>query len=322
MTAEDGKTIKTYTISVTSLAANSTYISSLKLKSHAITPAFKQGVLKYESLVPSSCSHIEVSAIAPDKNTKIETQPCTDDNNNKSNQIKLNFGKTFVQIKITSPDGTANLCYEIVIRRDVFLFPLPLKSADPISTKFKCGICLQVVYCAVTVRGEVRFCQTCLQTVTRVNKKHPFTNRPIRMEDDVTSSQHDEECEISRESVSCVCGVPIAIGDLVTHLNRQDQGVLDGSVCECQKILCVDEKTGVVFVKGDEISVRFIVKFCHKKLGISIKRMVIYRLSALSWSFTVSGLCQEIVDFFILDFLSCLIQNLGKYQNVYVLLPF
>ena len=259
VSAEDGKTIKTYTISVTSLAANSTYISSLELKSHPISPAFKQGVLKYESLVPPFCSHIKVSAIAPDKNTKIEIQPCSDANNgNDSNQIKLNFGKTFLQVKVTSPDGTANLCYEIIVRKDVFLFPLSLKSAESAnSSKFKCGICLQVVHCAVTVPGEIRFCQTCLQTVTRVNKKHPFTNRTIRMEDDGTLSQHDEECDISQEIVSCVCGDAIVICDLVSHLNDKDQDKDGKGVVGCQKKFCVDEKTGVVIVKGDENTVSF-----------------------------------------------------------------
>lgn len=252
VTAEDGKTIKTYTISVTSLAANSTYISSLKLKLYPLSPAFKQGVLKYESLVPSSCSHIEVSAIAPDKNTKIDIQPSSCNANNNNNQIKLNFGKTFVQVKVTSPDGTATLCYQIIIRRELFLFPLKFSSAKSNSKKFYCGICLQVVHCAVTVCGDVLFCQTCLQTVTRVNKKHPFTNRPIKMNDDVMLCQHDEECEISRQMVSCVCGALISIGNLVTHLNCKDQ--YDG----CQKKLYVDEKTGITFVKGEEKTVWFL----------------------------------------------------------------
>ena len=246
VTAEDGSTIKTYTISVTSLAANSTYIGSLKVKNQQISPIFKQNVLNYEVIVPSSCTYIEVSAIAPDKNTKLEIQPINSEDGNDKNNIKLNFGKTVACITVTSPDSTASLCYTIVARRDVFLFPLELKLRNTADENFKCGICLNVAHCAVK-SGGFWFCQMCLHTVTRVNKKHPFTNRPIKMEDDVVRSKQNEESDISRLLVLCLCGNEVELGDLVDHLKK-----------DCQKKLYEDEKTSIVVSKDKENLVTFL----------------------------------------------------------------
>lgn len=117
VTAEDGTTIKTYTIEVTREAAaksNDANLKGLSVTGYTISPSFNKDTTSYNLTVPNGTSSLNVSALKNDEKAKVEI----------TGADNLKVGSNSVKIKVTAEDGTTTKTYTInVTREDVPVVP-------------------------------------------------------------------------------------------------------------------------------------------------------------------------------------------------------
>lgn len=179
---------------------------------------------------------MDVSATSPDKNTNIEIGQY-----DENKQIQLNHGTTAVKVVVTSPDRSSHVTYSISVQREKFVFPLSLKNNNTI-----CSICLAVPHCPVSIVDTPEkhtFCNSCLQTVTRTNKKDPITNAPLGG-NNFYIPENEIENGISGQSVTCLfgCGESVALCQFGNHVKNK---------CE-QKMMLNGKASLVVFGKHSQ----------------------------------------------------------------------
>ena len=125
VTAEDGKTKKTYTIKVTKLAAEdnkpgnliddeddttSLYLSSLSIKGLEITPEFKNNVYSYEATIDmdtNDLSKVDVEAKSSNKNATVEVTGNTD----------LQEGENVINVIVKSKTTSDQTVYQITVNK-------------------------------------------------------------------------------------------------------------------------------------------------------------------------------------------------------------
>ena len=222
VTAEDG-TSKQYSITVTSLSAKSALLSSINIRDYEITPKFSSNCYEYDCQVSSWISAVQINATTPDKNCKMKVHD-VDENCIR----KLNLGLTNVQIEVTSPDGTNTVMYNVLVQRNLLLYPLSLPN-------YQCGICSGLVYCPVSIKDDPSlslFCNTCFLTVTRTQKKHPLTGKDLCTNFKIQELSIDEK--ISQQKITCPlqCNENIEMQVLGEHMRNS-----------CAKSFVMHEKT-------------------------------------------------------------------------------
>lgn len=120
VTAEDGKTTKTYTIKVTQLAEEEEkpgnlidkeeelFLTSLSLKNIKISPEFAKDVYSYTATIEdSNIIDVEVNAKANEEKAKIEISGNTD----------LVVGENTINIVVSKDDSTNQVVYQIVLTK-------------------------------------------------------------------------------------------------------------------------------------------------------------------------------------------------------------
>ena len=125
VTAEDGKTKKTYTIKVTKLAAEdskpgnliddeddstSLHLDSLSIKGLEITPEFKNNVYSYEATIDmdtNDLSKVEVEAETSNKNATIEITGNED----------LQEGENIINVIVKSKTSSEQTVYQITVNK-------------------------------------------------------------------------------------------------------------------------------------------------------------------------------------------------------------
>jgi uncharacterized repeat protein (TIGR02543 family) len=111
VTAEDGTTTRTYTISVTRtpLSANAN-LGSLTVSAGALSPAFSAATTAYTALVPSGTSSITVTAAVEDtgKATLMVLPSYT---------VSLVSDSTLITLTVTAEDGTTTKEYAVTVKK-------------------------------------------------------------------------------------------------------------------------------------------------------------------------------------------------------------
>ena len=125
VTAEDGKTKKTYTIKVTKLASEDSkpgnlidendsstdlYLKSLSLKELEITPEFKKNVYSYEATIDmdtKDMSKVDVEAEADTKDATVEITGNTD----------LQEGENVINVIVKSKTSSEQTVYQITVNK-------------------------------------------------------------------------------------------------------------------------------------------------------------------------------------------------------------
>ncbi|CAF0860022.1 unnamed protein product [Rotaria sordida] len=122
VTAEDGTTIKTYTITVTRAAAASTNanLSALDISAGTLAPTFGASIITYTASV--AVSSITVTPTKADANASIQVQVnsggyATVASGAASSSLSLNLGSNTVDVKVTAEDGTTIKTYSITVTR-------------------------------------------------------------------------------------------------------------------------------------------------------------------------------------------------------------
>ena len=117
VTAEDGTTTDTYTVTVTRppLSSDAT-LSGLNISSGTLTPAFASGTTSYTDSVANSVSSVTVTPTANESHATMEVNGTAVASGGASGDIGLSVGDNAITILVTAQDGTTDT-YTVTVTR-------------------------------------------------------------------------------------------------------------------------------------------------------------------------------------------------------------
>ncbi len=120
VTAQDGSTVKTYSISLHRRSSNAD-LSALSLSAGSLAPSFDSATTDYEVVMPSTVSGLTFKPKLADSSAKVEWQSGSGSytslaDNTDSPEIPLQDGLNTLHIKVTADDGNAKT-YTIRVER-------------------------------------------------------------------------------------------------------------------------------------------------------------------------------------------------------------
>ena len=122
VTAQDGTTTKTYTVTVTRAASSNADLSNLTLSDGTLTPAFTSGNTSYTASVPNSTSSMTVTPTASDPATAtIQVRVnggsySTVASGSPSGPLALNVGSNTIDVLVTAQDSSTKT-YTVTVTR-------------------------------------------------------------------------------------------------------------------------------------------------------------------------------------------------------------
>ena len=143
VTAEDGTTTRTYTLTITRAAASTdARLTTLTLSEVTLAPNFAAGTTTYTASVGYDVTRITVTPVKSDDVATLDYLDSSDDeladadNVTAGQQLDLAVGPNVVKIKVTAEDETASRTYTVTITRAKpevgIVFSTPLISiSDP-----------------------------------------------------------------------------------------------------------------------------------------------------------------------------------------------
>ncbi|MDZ4289316.1 MAG: cadherin-like beta sandwich domain-containing protein, partial [Prosthecobacter sp.] len=119
VTAQNGTTTKTYTLTVTRAAppSNNANLSALVLNAGSLTPAFAGATLSYTGSVGYATSSITVKPTVAQANATVKVNGTTVASGVASGAISLNVGENPIMILVTAQDGMTTKTYTLVVTR-------------------------------------------------------------------------------------------------------------------------------------------------------------------------------------------------------------
>ena len=119
VTAQDGVTIKTYTVTVTRAATSSSIstLSGLTLSHGLLSPGFAPGVTNYTTNVANTVSSVTVTASGSDAMAKIKVRGTLVVSGAASSAIPLSVGTNTITIEVTAQDGVSTKIYTATVTR-------------------------------------------------------------------------------------------------------------------------------------------------------------------------------------------------------------
>jgi tRNA threonylcarbamoyladenosine modification (KEOPS) complex Pcc1 subunit len=124
LTAQDGSTVKTYTVIITRQASSNANLSSLTISSVALNPSFASSTFSYNVSVINSVSSVTVTPTKSDANATIQVRVnngtySTVASATASSALSLNVGSNTIDVKVTAQDGSTIQNYTITVTRAV-----------------------------------------------------------------------------------------------------------------------------------------------------------------------------------------------------------
>jgi gliding motility-associated-like protein len=118
VTAQDGITTKTYTVTVTRAPSANANILQVKLSSGSLSPSFAQATFSYTASVANSVSSITVTPTASDAaNAVITVNGTVVVSHTASGAIALSVGSNTVTVVCTAQDGVTTKTYTVTVTR-------------------------------------------------------------------------------------------------------------------------------------------------------------------------------------------------------------
>ena len=119
VTAEDGSTIRTYTVTVTkgSFATDAT-LSALTLSTGTLTPPFDPATSTYTADVEDTVASITITATATDDGATVTVDGTPTASGSPSASISLAEGDNTVSVVVTAEDGSTTETYTVTVTRD------------------------------------------------------------------------------------------------------------------------------------------------------------------------------------------------------------
>jgi len=117
VTAQDGVTHKTYTVTVTRVKSPVADLSGFTIGGASLAPVFTPGTTNYTTLVGSTVSSVVITPTAADTLATITVNGSAVSSGSASAAIPLIVGNNAISVVVTAPDGTTTKTYSIVITR-------------------------------------------------------------------------------------------------------------------------------------------------------------------------------------------------------------
>jgi gliding motility-associated-like protein len=119
VTAQDGSTTKTYTVTVTRVGAANANLNNLTISAGTLTPAFATGTNTYTASVGNAVTSITLTPTASDVNASIIVNGTIVASGAASGAITLNTGANTITTIVTAEDGTTTNTYTVTVTRAV-----------------------------------------------------------------------------------------------------------------------------------------------------------------------------------------------------------
>ena len=118
VTAPNGVTQDTYTITVTRAASSDATLSSLTISAGTLTPTFASGTTSYTDSVANTVNSVTVTPTASQgSSSTIKVNGTVVASGSASGAISLNVGSNTITILVTAPDGVTQKTYTITVTR-------------------------------------------------------------------------------------------------------------------------------------------------------------------------------------------------------------
>ncbi len=117
VTAQDGTTVKTYTLIITRVAAYATALSSLEVTGYTLIPPFTVETVEYAISIPNDVESVDITATTADENATITIGGAAAVSGTPQTVSGLLEGMNTVNIQVTSADGNTSNSYIITITR-------------------------------------------------------------------------------------------------------------------------------------------------------------------------------------------------------------
>jgi hypothetical protein len=117
VTAQDGTTSKTYTLTVTRAASANADLASLLPSAGSLTPAFSSGTTSYTASVSNTTTSIAVTPTLSDASATMKVNGITVGSGAASGPMSLVVGPNVINTVVTSQDGTVSKTYTVTVTR-------------------------------------------------------------------------------------------------------------------------------------------------------------------------------------------------------------
>jgi hypothetical protein len=122
VTAQDGTTVKTYTITVTRIGSNNADLSSMSISSGTLSPVFVSSTTSYTANVSNTISSVTVTPTRSEANATIQVRVnggtyTTVNSGSASDPLVLNVGTNTIDVLVRAQDGSTIKTYTTTISR-------------------------------------------------------------------------------------------------------------------------------------------------------------------------------------------------------------
>jgi gliding motility-associated-like protein len=117
VTAQDGTTTKTYSVTITRAPSTNAYLLYLSVQTATLSPSFAYKTFAYTSNVPNATSSVTVTPSVLDLTATAKVNGATVANKAASGTIPLSVGANTITVVITAQDGVTTQTYTITISR-------------------------------------------------------------------------------------------------------------------------------------------------------------------------------------------------------------
>jgi carbonic anhydrase/acetyltransferase-like protein (isoleucine patch superfamily) len=153
VTAPDGVTQRTYTVGVRRPASAVANLSSLKLSSGTLSPAFSADTRRYSVLVPNTVNAVNVTAEAAQPRSVIRVGGVTVPSGRASAWNELVPGENAIAVVVTAEDGVTTKTYTLLVTRQPEFGGAYDGVAEPVAGTLDPGSAVALVALNVTRDG-------------------------------------------------------------------------------------------------------------------------------------------------------------------------
>ncbi|MEK3910176.1 cadherin-like beta sandwich domain-containing protein [Paenibacillus sp. FSL H7-0331] len=116
VTAQDGTTQKTYTVTVNRAASSNADLSNLIVDQGTLTPVFESGTISYTNDVAHPVSSLNVTPIIADSTATLKVNGTAATSGSPVN-LPITVGSNTITIVVTAQDGTTQKIYTVLVNR-------------------------------------------------------------------------------------------------------------------------------------------------------------------------------------------------------------
>jgi len=117
VTAQDGVTTQTYTVTITRAASSNAILSSLALSSGTLTPSFVSTTTSYTASVANTITSITVTPKTSVATSTVTVNGIAVNSGTASGAIALNVGSNTITTLVTAQNGTNTKSYKVTVTR-------------------------------------------------------------------------------------------------------------------------------------------------------------------------------------------------------------